>query len=480
MRYEMLITIVKKEIMHHLQSLKLPAILFITVALFLMNGIRFHGEYAEMLQEYSQNVLQHGEKMNKSAQTLRLILAATVDKPPNPLSFCVEGGEQFLPNMLSVSMFNSIVGQTSSPSQDKNSTLPRFEEIDWAFIVKRFISLFAILLTYDSICGEKERGTMALVCSNSVSRLTILWGKYIGAIVVLFIPLMIGICIGILLILAGNLNPPGETFAPLTIFTLVSIIYVSPFTFLGLFISSITHRPPISLLILLLIWIILTVVVPSLAGVLADGIADVPSAQELEIKKRTIMSVNYVAELEKRVNAKRLITIEQIKLEALKMLDEKADELVLWSEEYRNAMRKKQDLARNLAGISPTGSFQSTVEDVTDSGLKRQRRFEYAARNYYQSVLSAQESGRPHFKSPYFVLGAWEIKVNNESVRVSLPPSGLSIPDGDISELPRFSLPKIPLSESLTNGLWHLSLLLLWNVMLALLSPLVFLRYDVR
>jgi len=214
--------------------------------------------------------------------------------------------------------------------------------------------------------------------------------------------------------------------------------------------------------------------------VLADGIADVPSPQELEIKKRIIMSVDYVAELEKRVNAKRLITVEEIKFEALKMLDEKADELVLWSEEYRNAMRKKQDLAKNLAQISPTGAFQSTVEDVTDSGLKRQRRFEDAARNYYQSVLSAQESGRSHFKSPYFVLGAWEIKVNNESVRISLPPSGLRIPDGDISDMPRFSLPKISLSEGFANGLWHLSILLLWNLTLALLSPLMFLRYDVR
>lgn len=476
----MLIIIVRKEIMHHFQSLKLPAILIITVALFLMNGIRFHGEYTEMLEEYSQNVLQHEGKMKKSAQTLRLILAATVDKPPNPLSFCVEGGEQLLPNMLTVSMYNGIVGQTSSPSQAKNSTLPRFEEIDWAFIVKMFISLFAILLAYDAICGEKEQGTLGLGCSNSVSRLTILWGKYIGAMVVLLIPLMIGTCIGILLILTGNVNLSREAFARLSMFTLVSVIYMSLFLFLGLFVSSITHRAPIALLVLLLIWIIVTVVIPSLSGVLADGLSDVPSAQEFAVRKRTIMSVNYVAELEKRVNAKRLKTVNEIKLEALEMMDEKADEVVLWSEEYRNAKRKKQDLARNLARISPTGAFQSTVEKVVDSGLKRQWRFEDATRNYYHTVLSAQESGEPHFKSPYFVLGAWEVKVNGKSVRVSLPPSGLSVPTGDISGYPRFSFPRTSLGESFSNGLWNTIILLLWNLMLALLAPLMFLRYDVK
>lgn len=476
----MLKIIVKKEIMHHLQSLKLPAILIITMALFLMNGIRFHGEYAEMLEEYSKNVLQHEKKMKGSARTLRLILAITVDKPPNPLSFCTEGGEQLLLSMLAVSMFNGIIGQTSSPSQEKNSTLPRFEEIDWAFIVKMFISLFAILLTYDAICGEKEHGTLGLVCSNSVSRFTILWGKYLGAMVVLLIPLMIGTCIGILLILTENVNLSGEAFARLSMFTLVSIIYMSLFLFLGLFISSITHRPPIALLILLLIWIAVTVVIPSLSGVMANGIADVPSAQEFAIRKRIILHTNFTAELEKRVNAKRLKAVDEIKLEALKMLDEKADELLSCSFEHRNAIRRKQDLARNLARISPTGAFQFAVENVVDSGLKRQRRFEQAARNYYHAVLSVPEGRGAIFKSPYFVLGAWNIKVNGKTVRVSLPPSGLSVPDGDISALPRFSFPKTSLGESFSDSLWDMVVLLLWNLMLALLAPLMFLRYDVK
>ena len=116
--------------------------------------------------------------------------------------------------------------------------------------MKMFLSLFAILLTYDAICSEKERGTLALVCSNSVSRFTILWSKYLGAMVVLLIPSMIGICIGLLLILTGNVNLSGEAFARLSMFTLVSIIYMSLFLFLGLFVSSLTHRPPIALLIL--------------------------------------------------------------------------------------------------------------------------------------------------------------------------------------------------------------------------------------
>ena len=119
------------------------------------------------------------------------------------------------------------------------------------------------------------------------------------------------------------------------------------------------------------------------------------------------------------------------------------------------------------------------MENVVDSGLKRQRQFEQAAKNYY-AVLSVQERREPTFKSPYFVLGAWTIKVGGETVRVSLPPSGLRVPDGDISGFPRFSFPKISLGESISDGLWDVSLLLLWNLMLALLAPLMFLKYDVK
>ena len=171
---------------------------------------------------------------------------------------------------------------------------------------------------------------------------------------------------------------------------------------------------------------------------------------------------------------------EEIKLEAYTILDEKGEELFSWSEEHRNATRRKQDLARNLARISPTGVFQFAVENVADSGLKRQRRFEQAAKNYYHAVLSLQEREGPTFKSPYLVFGPLTVKVDGETVNVPLPYSPVTVPDGDISGYPRFSFPKTSLGENFSNGLWDTIILLLWNLMLALLAPLMFLRYDVK
>jgi hypothetical protein len=51
---------------------------------------------------------------------------------------------------------------------------------DLMFIVKIVLSLFAILFTYDTIVGEKEKGTLKLALSNDVPRDRLILGKAIG------------------------------------------------------------------------------------------------------------------------------------------------------------------------------------------------------------------------------------------------------------------------------------------------------------
>ena len=51
---------------------------------------------------------------------------------------------------------------------------------DLVFIIGVFLSLMVFLLSYDSISGEREEGTLRLVFSYNVPRDTFLLGKYIG------------------------------------------------------------------------------------------------------------------------------------------------------------------------------------------------------------------------------------------------------------------------------------------------------------
>lgn len=272
----------------------------------------------------------------------------------------MDGGEDFQLNSLRI----DLSGVIRSSGEEPFFTPPNFEKIDWMFIVKLLFSLFAILLTYDAISGEKEQGTLALVCSNSISRISILLGKYLAALITLLIPLFIGISIG-LLTLEGQLGIfglfSGESFTRLVLFITLLIIFISFFVLLGLGVSSLVKRSSISLLLLFFIWVTLLFIIPNLSGVIADSIAEVPSEHEFAIREvSAFLSLGGPRELEERIKKRGLkpVVVElPVELptevgrpyqasdaminEALKMWDEQGLQLASFYNEYRNAILTK-------------------------------------------------------------------------------------------------------------------------------------------
>ena len=54
--------------------------------------------------------------------------------------------------------------------------------LDFTTVVAILLSFLAIVLGYDAICGERERGTLQLLLANSVPRSTVVLGKLIGGL----------------------------------------------------------------------------------------------------------------------------------------------------------------------------------------------------------------------------------------------------------------------------------------------------------
>jgi len=94
------------------------------------------------------------------------------------------------------------------------------------------------------------------MCSNPISRSSVLLGKYLGACGTLMIPLVVGIVINLLIILvvggiAGTVSLQTEHWMRICLLVLTSIVYVSLFIFLGLLVSTVVRKSSSSLLILL-------------------------------------------------------------------------------------------------------------------------------------------------------------------------------------------------------------------------------------
>ena len=66
--------------------------------------------------------------------------------------------------------------------------MPDFIKIDWGFVTAVLLSFMGILFTFNSISGEQEQGTLRLMLANSISRNTVICGKFIGAFFTIAIP----------------------------------------------------------------------------------------------------------------------------------------------------------------------------------------------------------------------------------------------------------------------------------------------------
>ena len=147
------------------------------------------------------------------------------------------------------------------PISMRDASFPPFIPMDWAFVIGVLGALMAILFTYDSISGERERGTLKLLISNPVPRSHVILGKLLGAMVVLTFAIGFG-CI-ISLLIAMRITPLGkEDWIRLLLILLFSLLYIAIFVFIGISISSRFRSSMESLAILLIIWMVFVILMP--------------------------------------------------------------------------------------------------------------------------------------------------------------------------------------------------------------------------
>lgn len=102
-----------------------------------------------------------------------------------------------------------------------------------------FIPLIALLLTYDSIVGESERGTLILLLSYPVARWQVIAGKFCGALVLLSIAVALGYgSAGIGIGLTGETAFAEQAWSSFAKLLLSSILFGAVFLSLGLLISA--------------------------------------------------------------------------------------------------------------------------------------------------------------------------------------------------------------------------------------------------
>ena len=188
----MIRNIIGKEILKNLLSLRFMLSLLLIISLFATGGFMFVGKHQQESNDYWKDTNRNLSSLREHTNHLYELVTCrqVVWRQPKPLSLCAEGSENTLPDRFSFDPFTWDLPEVRSRS---NFLLPHFSDIDWVFTISLIVSFVALLLTYDSICGEKQTGTLRLMLAGSIPRHKVLLGKYFGAMLTIGIPPAVGL-----------------------------------------------------------------------------------------------------------------------------------------------------------------------------------------------------------------------------------------------------------------------------------------------
>ena len=458
-----------KELLTNLRSLRLSLTFILLVVSMMIAGLVFAQKYHQTVKDYSRDVNANLQKTRDGVNSLNDLAFHSyyLHKSPNPMRLCAEGREKYTPNsfLITISSVNGMENRARV-----NFLRARLEDLDWAFIIGVVVSFAAIILTYDAISGEREDGTLKLMMSNSVSRASIILGKYLGSVVSLLVPLTVAVMLSLIIVLILGVNFTGAEWGRIGMIWLISMVYASCFLMLGLFVSGITRNSTTSLVILLFLWTIFIAIIPGSGRIIAGNIQKVTSGRIIDKKMRDAweqVAGRYPSDTY-NWNWNFVPPVPEQVIRRGKCTWETAEAWDRVRNDHRKEMMQQLRLAQNVMRASPMTIYTFLCEAIAGTGASR-------SENFMAQVKKFRDEWRE------WIFG--EVKKDKDSFHLLsnekwTRPYSRKKPD--FENMPRFS-DKLPrLEESFQSGLLDLCLLILFNVIFFMASYLAFMRYDVR
>src|SRR5207245_1214567 len=164
------------------------------------------------------------------------------------------GGQDRLPDTyrFTIRIWGSMPATLRAASE--NALIESFQALDWSFLVGTAFSLLALVFAYDSVSGEKERGTLKLLQTYCLPRNSILAGKLLANLAALLVMLLAGMLLSLLLLLlVGQIDLGAAEWARVALFLGLSVFYLTLFLSLGQFLSTLTHRSTTSMVLAVMV-----------------------------------------------------------------------------------------------------------------------------------------------------------------------------------------------------------------------------------
>ena len=469
----MLMTLIQKEMMHHILSVRFVALL---VMCLLLVPLTLHINY----RNYLQNQINYQE-------SIKLSTTESEEKPPDapdpdtevsklflqptPLSVFAKGLEESLPSYLGMTRNGVKQGSMALGEAPLSSALGN---LDFLFVVSTVFSLLALLFTFDAVAGEREAGTLRITLANALPRDLFLWSKLIGGYIVFVVPFLVSFLLGLLLLVSQGF-PLGTSGILLRVFslTLVALLYIGVFFAMGTVISTYLDNAKTALIIAFTVWVLAVLIAPRVGFLTAKLIAPTRAIQSVYMEKTAIRN-NLNAEKDNAIAGKIIETLgtsinfnkdmakineirEPIDAEYRQKFQEQVNKI---EREYQREKKRQESVGETLSRITPTASLIYLTMNLAETGkIKRNTYFQTGARYYIQ----LEEAYFSEIKDDQFATMARFTSKPPEPKKVAPPP--------DMAET--------SLSETLRHSVVDLLLLCFLAVVLTTLAFLKFFRSDI-
>lgn len=499
----MIWSIIKKELHNNLLTFRFTFGTLILLLLVLAISFACVENIKDLQQEYTFAV-QKNENELKESRVYCSIKYNTI-KPPEVLSILNLGAANHLGNSVPLSL-REIPSAAKKYSQ-VNPLLNIFPALDLTLVYKIVISLLAMLFAFDSISGEKEKGTLRLFLAQRVSRFTLLLGKYLGNMLTLSISFVLSLFVAFLIIIFNFPDISAGYWLRIILFAFLTLFYISVFFILGLIVSSLTKKSSVSLIFCLFIWIFLVIIIPNLSTYLSTVLRSIPL--EKTVKSR----INVIHDqMQEKIGAWEKINRVSIRISGSLDSDNgiyeltKADKTTIdyfkkkiafeeplfrkktsdsWEvkQDYYRRLKKQENLAVVLNRISPLGLYHEASEMIALTATSNYENFIRQGVRYFETIYSHLESKDIFRSLRYFtVLEEKNILPVEEYRKVSKqwPGDMSAYPALDLSDFPRFEYQEEGLAETFSKILVLLIVFLLINLVLFTGAVFFFNSYDAR
>ncbi len=439
----MFLTLIRKEMMHHILSVRFVALL---VMCLLLVPLTLHINY----RNYRQNLVDYQEAVKQANIEETTINVKMPPKPevevsklflkPTPLSVFAKGLGDALPSYLGMTRN----GITQGPQSTFSAPLSQlFGHLDFLFVVGTVFSLLALLFTFDVVAGEREAGTLRITLSNPIPRDLFLWSKLIGGYVVFIVAFLVSLLFG-LLILVWQGFPLGEPgiFPRVFSITLASLLYIGVFFAMGTVISTYLDSPKTALIFAFTVWVFAVLIIPRLGFLTAKIIVPARTSQSVYMEKTAIRDSFDVELKEQKTKFYMEVPpdeqgVRRISDEISKKVEERMTPL---EEEYRSKFQNfvnkldrdyKREIERQehvgemFSRITPTSSLIYLTTNLTQTGkLERS--------NYFQTGDRYYEMLRTDFFSKILDHTSYRVRHPRDNVIITQPPPLVTTTLGEI------------------------------------------------